>query len=89
MVYAYLIKCLVSWGKRTNKSDPIFSGFHTIPIKDKLRVAATPEFKEWLQSSTWEQAADMVIREADAYGDDLGDIFNEMIDEIKDLMMTK
>jgi hypothetical protein len=51
------------------------AGFKDLSIADKIKVAMTPDWKEWANAETWLQALDIGKRQLEQWAKDLGDIF--------------
>lgn len=60
------------------------AGLHDVPLKDKLKIAATPEGKEWLSFETWKQAGDVAGREASATAGDVGHAVSDVAADVRD-----
>ena len=59
------------------------AGLHDVPFTDKVKVALTPDAKEWLQGETWKQAADVAGREATATADDAAAAAKQVAEDVK------
>ena len=54
-----------------------------MPLTDKVKIALTPDAKEWLSGDTWKQAADVAGREASASADDAVVAAKQVAEDVK------
>jgi hypothetical protein len=59
------------------------AGLHDVPLTDKVKIALTPDAKEWLQGETWKQAADVAGREMSATADDAVVAAKQVAEDVK------
>jgi hypothetical protein len=59
------------------------AGFHRIIPSDKLIIAATPEWREWLKDETWDQAFEMLEREVTEYYVNPSDIIKDIENQLQ------
>ncbi len=59
------------------------AGLHDLPLGDKVKIALTPDAKEWLSGDTWNQAVDVAGRDARATANDATSSVERVAEDVK------